>query len=461
MISRNVLLGAALIGATGSCMAATRVSLVVKQGDAVAGSSATDFSGVYTSGDGKPGVQVTLADGRRAIWRDNGVVFVSDQLPPNTLTGGEGSIGVGNGGKFIYSPSFNGGDSVVTQDGRLMVANDPIPGTSEFSTFHSRPMMLPSGEAIWIGGFTATSGGSTAGRVIFRCPDTTNPATITNGLRSGMVLPGGLTITSTGLGFTYDFSDDGLNHIHRIIVSGGATNEIVYFNGNKIARVGEAAFGTELWSSFNVVATNNLGDSLFSGNTNGPTTADEVLVFNGNEVLREGQVVDGVTLGSLVDWAALDNSGRFGVIWDSSRTETLFIGRTTNFSGARAVLSVGDQLDVDGDDVADYTLTDFNPSTTIERSGELTDNPLVYFSVDITPIGGGSSIVAVLGVRTAPCVGDLDGNGVVDLTDLSRLLSNFGVASGVTSGGGDTDGDGDVDLTDLSGMLSNFGSVCL
>ena len=60
----------------------------------------------------------------------------------------------------------------------------------------------------------------------------------------------------------------------------------------------------------------------------------------------------------------------------------------------------------------------------------------------------------------AVCVGDLNGDNVVDLADLSVLLGHFGTASGATPADGDLDGDGDVDLTDLSVLLSRFGSAC-
>lgn len=54
---------------------------------------------------------------------------------------------------------------------------------------------------------------------------------------------------------------------------------------------------------------------------------------------------------------------------------------------------------------------------------------------------------------------DLDGDCDVDLTDLSRLLANFG-NGGATAAQGDTDGNGTVDLTDLSRILSVFGYSC-
>lgn len=57
-----------------------------------------------------------------------------------------------------------------------------------------------------------------------------------------------------------------------------------------------------------------------------------------------------------------------------------------------------------------------------------------------------------------PCPGDISGDGVVDLLDLSLLLSQFGqTGNGLTA---DLNGDGAVDLTDLSIMLSNYGVNC-
>lgn len=55
-------------------------------------------------------------------------------------------------------------------------------------------------------------------------------------------------------------------------------------------------------------------------------------------------------------------------------------------------------------------------------------------------------------------LGDIDGNCVVNLSDLTLLLSNFGsVGPGLP---GDVEPDGDVDLSDLTAMLSQFGNDC-
>ena len=55
-------------------------------------------------------------------------------------------------------------------------------------------------------------------------------------------------------------------------------------------------------------------------------------------------------------------------------------------------------------------------------------------------------------------VGDLNGDGCVDLADLGILLADFGCTGG--SCVGDLDGDGDTDLADLGILLAAFGNGC-
>lgn len=94
-------------------------------------------------------------------------------------------------------------------------------------------------------------------------------------------------------------------------------------------------------------------------------------------------------------------------------------------------------------------------------------------TVDVPVVAGDNYTIRVGGTNGAtgsgnltlqflppPCVGDLNGDLQVNLTDLSILLAHFGVGSGATLADGDLNGDGAVNLTDLSILLSRFGSGC-
>lgn len=87
-----------------------------------------------------------------------------------------------------------------------------------------------------------------------------------------------------------------------------------------------------------------------------------------------------------------------------------------------------------------------------------------FDAIDALPLAGD----AVWRVRYYPngaslsvsCEGDVNGDHVIDLPDLSIVLANFGTSSGATSNTGDANGDGAVNLTDLSIVLSGFGAPC-
>lgn len=62
-------------------------------------------------------------------------------------------------------------------------------------------------------------------------------------------------------------------------------------------------------------------------------------------------------------------------------------------------------------------------------------------------------------IISSTCFGDLNGDQVVDLADLSILLGNYG-NTGTTYPQGDLNQDGIIDLFDLSSLLSHFGNPC-
>ncbi len=72
--------------------------------------------------------------------------------------------------------------------------------------------------------------------------------------------------------------------------------------------------------------------------------------------------------------------------------------------------------------------------------------------------GSGTAPIGDIGAvefLSPDCRADLNNDGDVDSTDLSLVLTNFGIGDG-----GDVDGDGDTDSTDLSLVNASFGNSC-
>lgn len=79
----------------------------------------------------------------------------------------------------------------------------------------------------------------------------------------------------------------------------------------------------------------------------------------------------------------------------------------------------------------------------------------LLWDVQITDTGLRLEVIA-----NEPCPGDVDFDLDIDLNDLARLLSHFGMTEGATLGDGDLTGDGAVDLADLAILLTEFGKGC-
>lgn len=67
-------------------------------------------------------------------------------------------------------------------------------------------------------------------------------------------------------------------------------------------------------------------------------------------------------------------------------------------------------------------------------------------------------VIEILALQAPLCAADLNGDGVVDLSDLGVILAHYGSA-GLPSEG-DVNGDGQIDLSDLGVLLAEYGSVC-
>jgi len=118
-------------------------------------------------------------------------------------------------------------------------------------------------------------------------------------------------------------------------------------------------------------------------------------------------------------------------------------------AGANALVPP-DYADLDGDG-NDWGLTPFD----LDYEGRFFDDP------NTPDTGCGGTPVVDMGAcefggtGPTPCVGDIDGDRDVDLSDLAALLASYNC-----DGGGDLDCDGDTDLADLAALLAGYGVEC-
>ena len=97
----------------------------------------------------------------------------------------------------------------------------------------------------------------------------------------------------------------------------------------------------------------------------------------------------------------------------------------------------------------------------VSANGKLLDGEIddsAWWDNTLLPSGdgqpGGDAVIPFFKV-----LGDLDGDGDVDLHDLAQLLGHYGTTSGATYADGDLDFDGDVDLHDLAELLGRYGTA--
>lgn len=464
----GVILGVAGLAASASAGVVSG-TIVVKAGDPIDGSTASTLNAPHTNGLGQVGTVIALADGRRAIWIGNGVVFTSDEALPDALTGGEGTMGIGNAGEFIYSPAFNGDDAVYGDGGLVAVEGTPAPDfTAGFeTTFHSRPRMIDDGTSYWISGTNdGAGGGITQNRIVYsQAPD----GTITGILRAGDVVDGVTIAGAGGIDFDAAISDDGA---HRLFIfndanAGGTSDDTcLSVDGTIVAREALPNGDGDNWDNFDATSINNSGDYVFSGDTDGDTALDEFIAYNGAIQLREGGVLaGGLMLDGSVDALSLNHNGQAAFIWDiddaGGDIETLFYASDASDMGGTAVplLSVGDAVDTDGDGIADWTMADFNASVISGPGVDLAEDGSIYIEVDLTPIAGGDDVEVILCILipVEPCnAADLAPDfGVLDLADINAFVGGFG-----TDPISDLNGDEIWDLIDINLFVTAFLAGC-
>lgn len=195
---------------------------------------------------------------------------------------------------------------------------------------------------------------------------------------------------------------------------------------------------------------NDQNGVMTSGAAACPTPPSDIRTFNGacpapviaNLYLRLAFDPPPVAAaGSDITVTDSDSSGSENVNLDgSASTDDSFIDSFTWSEGATEI-GIGAFLS------ATFAVGTHTVTLTVADEFGVTSTDTVTVTVNA---GGGG----------CPCTGDLDNNGLRDISDLALFLSNFGRSDSPGSCFGDFNGDGIVDISDLALILSNFGSGC-
>lgn len=422
MMNRSVMCAAAALCAiSGSAIAGgvIPVTKILGVGDVLGGRPVTGIGQPFTNSLGQVGfVVLHTGDNTRSIYLGNGSAFNSSSEP--TWTGSEDTMGISDAGDYIYSPSVGGNDAVVTSSGVLLKGTDPLPfDNSRFSTFNSRPRMTANGTAAWVGGSATTAGGSTTARALMKNATPSNPAATVSLLKGGDLVSG-VAVAAAGINFAYDISDNGNNWVNdTTLVAATSADRAIVVNGTIAMREGDATGQGDLWQNWRFMGINDSGNFTICGDTNSAT--DDFVTFNSTIKVRQGDTVDGLTLGTTVDMVSINNNDQIAMIWDivgGTGQEALFLGDgNTLGTSAQMLLRTGDLLDINNDNNADVTLTDFTASATIAPGLDIADNGVVYVNVNVTPIGGGAAFEMIIAV---PAPGAASVLGLAGLAALRR-----------------------------------------
>lgn len=424
--------------------------VVAQDGDVPTGAAGpiTSLNYPTTNGVGQVGFTGAINAGTtdNFVWFNDGPILYNSTIPTATVTGAESTMGIGNASSFLYSPSYNGNDAAYSQNGLVLAEGSAAPGfpANTNNIFNSRPAMIPGGAAYWVAGFNDAGGTTTLGRVLYVSPTATS-GNINVVIRSDDMVGGFPIDRPSGVGFDYQISDNGSNHVHELIWDTGSTtnDDIIYVNGNMVARELSPTGGGDNWDNFGVVSINNSGNYVFAGDTDGAAATDGFLAYNGAVVIREGDTIGGITLtgtASAIRAVGINNLNHVAHLWGVSTTaEYLFVScDAANLSDADLLLAIGDEVDIDGNGTGDATVTDFVASTAIGNGIVLAEDGIVYVEVDLDY--GAGDLEAIIGIDYSSICGAPTANvspnslndthevGAIMVTTQTVTISNTGTA---------------------------------
>ncbi len=413
-----------LLAAVNASAAVVQGQIILQEGDTPTGGPAvTSVEHPFVNDAGQVAFVGTLSDGDHFVFIDNAVVWLGSDDPFANLDSVEDYMSSNGTGAYVYQPDVNGSDALYTDSGLLLAEGDPVLGAAQPSTYDwlASSQMLANGGIYFVSNYREDFTGNN-GRTLSFTPDGTAGSVVVV-MQTDDVLNDGYddhVIDNNGIDTDFAVSDNGDELIQILRMAGDpGADDFVAINQSIVGtpRERDPTGQGDDWDSFDLVAINNAGDYLFSGDTNGGNNqTDEFIAYNSVIAVREDDTLDGVYLRSNASLRllALNNLGQAAHGWGhdndfgASRETVFFACDASDLGGSSIALftTIDDELDVDGDGIGDVSIDDINSNPQVSKA--LGDAPMVYVEVDLDDGFGTNN--AVIGIPVTCC-----GNGDLDI----------------------------------------------
>ncbi|MDB2687445.1 hypothetical protein N9Y42_09560 [Mariniblastus sp.] len=453
-----------------TAMGQISADLIAIEGDVSGNSTIALINAPFVNGLGQVGFNAILADKSASVVFDGAEVFNTTSLVPTTENVSIRSpMGVGNAGQFVFNPNLGSSvsavESIRIQSGEVLGEGNQAPGfaTGFNITFVNGATMTDDGTSYWIAGITNGAGGEgTASRALYR---RNLDGSIDRVITAGDAI-GSETVSTRTFGVDYQFSRDNANSIIEVNAdtTDGTDDGRVLVNLSVVAAQAAPAPDASAnplvtnWDFFDRFTINNAGNYVFSGDTDGSNDTDEFIAYNGVIQLREGDSIAGITLDGSIRGVQLNENNSLALVWDADDgTDVLqslfFASDAADLSNLTVVASVGDEIDVDGDGIADWTLNFFQTGSSNGSSIALSEDGTIYVTVDLRSIDGGTFAQAIIGIdgSSSFALGDVNRDGIVDFSDIAPFIRVL--AADAFQLEADIDRNGVVDFDDIAPFI--------
>ncbi|MGE0326901.1 MAG: MYXO-CTERM sorting domain-containing protein [Polyangiaceae bacterium] len=383
---------------------AVHATLVLQQAQVPTGGDGTGIESLTpptVTTQGKPVVVGSLSSNDAYVWIGERVVFYSAQAGDSVSAAGSSSLlnGGNDAGNWAFSATLGGRFAVYSDLGKVVAEGDRAPGfASNVQLWSIGNTTLDASGAAYFFAELSHDGSNSSASALFRAANRT-AASATPLLKAGDDLSG-FSVAAFGVQDRFAVSRQGAHTIAHVKDASNTSSVVV--DGVRIATQGEFNGREGNWRTFDTLAINSSGHSVFAGDTTAVPLRDYVIAYDGQIVLQEGETL--TTGPELLNEAevrglAINDLGHVAHVWSHAPTSinrTLYFGcDPTDLKTSTKIVTNGDELDFDGDGSADATLQRLWVNVGRHPAIALTDSDVIYAKAYLKY--GSSTVEAVVG----------------------------------------------------------------